>query len=208
MVPWSFLSVSLNDCAFASSSTKGLIRKIYLPKLVFPLARVLIALVDVLASRCGALFVLLLPLGARPSLSLLFLAGGDRALRGVHSRPGVDRGDCRTRFIATAVIWSPVVLPGVVLRDADPVSARDSSGNTAVVRTSQSGVFVHRDVSRHFVSRAMAPDRTWSRPPRRSRRRAWGSGMPRSSLKKTRWSSDSDRRSPAGSESLAARLDV
>jgi ABC-2 type transport system permease protein/lipopolysaccharide transport system permease protein len=72
MVPWSFLSISLNDCAFAIINNEGLIRKIYLPKLIFPLVRVLIALVTFVLSL-GALFLLLWPLGARPSLALFFL---------------------------------------------------------------------------------------------------------------------------------------
>jgi ABC-type polysaccharide/polyol phosphate export permease len=72
MVPWSFLSISLNDCAVSIINNEGLIRKIYLPKIVFPLARVLIALVTFVLSL-GALFLLLWPLGARPSFSLLFL---------------------------------------------------------------------------------------------------------------------------------------
>jgi ABC-type polysaccharide/polyol phosphate export permease len=72
MVPWSFLSISLNDCAVSIINNEGLIRKIYLPKLVFPLARVLIALVTFVLSL-GALFLLLWPLGARPSPALLFL---------------------------------------------------------------------------------------------------------------------------------------
>ena len=46
MVPWSFLSICLNDCAFSIINNEGLIRKIYLPKMVFPLNFwVLIALV-------------------------------------------------------------------------------------------------------------------------------------------------------------------
>ena len=39
MVPWTFLSGSLNDCAICIISNEGLIRKIYLPKLIFPLVR-------------------------------------------------------------------------------------------------------------------------------------------------------------------------
>jgi ABC-type polysaccharide/polyol phosphate export permease len=72
MVPWSFFSISLNDCAFAIIQNEGLIRKIYLPKLVFPLVRVLISLVTFVLSLV-ALFLLLWPLGARPSFALLFL---------------------------------------------------------------------------------------------------------------------------------------
>ncbi len=72
MVPWSFLSVSLNECSVSIINNEALIRKIYLPKLVFPLARVLIALVTFVLSLC-ALFLLMWPLGARPALALLFL---------------------------------------------------------------------------------------------------------------------------------------
>lgn len=72
MVPWSFLSTSLNDCTMCIINNEGLIRKIYLPKLIFPMARVLIALVTFIFSL-GAMFLLLWPLGARPSWSMLCL---------------------------------------------------------------------------------------------------------------------------------------
>ena len=72
MVPWGFVSSSLNESAVCIISNEALIRKIYLPKLVFPVARVLINLVTFVLSL-GALFLLLGPLGARLSLSMLFL---------------------------------------------------------------------------------------------------------------------------------------
>jgi ABC-2 type transport system permease protein/lipopolysaccharide transport system permease protein len=72
MVPWTFLSTSLNDSAMSIINNEGLIRKIYLPKLIFPLARVLIALVTLVFSL-GAMFLLLWPMGARPSWSMLAL---------------------------------------------------------------------------------------------------------------------------------------
>jgi len=72
MVPWSFLSSSLNECAVCIINNEGLIRKIYLPKLIFPLTRVLISLVTFVFSL-GALFLLLWPLGARPAPSMLLL---------------------------------------------------------------------------------------------------------------------------------------
>ena len=78
MVPWSFLSACLNDCAVCIIQNEGLIRKIYLPKLVFPLARVLIGLVTFVLSL-AALFLLLVAAG-RPVASVdAALAGGDRA---------------------------------------------------------------------------------------------------------------------------------
>jgi len=72
MVPWNFLSGSINECAFCIISNEGLIRKIYLPKLIFPLTRVLINLVTFMLSM-SALFLILGPLGATPKLPLLAL---------------------------------------------------------------------------------------------------------------------------------------
>jgi homopolymeric O-antigen transport system permease protein len=72
MVPWNFLSASLNDSAVSIIMNEGLIRKIYVPKLIFPLARVLIALVTLVFSL-SAMFLMLWPLGARPSWSMLSL---------------------------------------------------------------------------------------------------------------------------------------
>ena len=72
MVPWGFLSGSVNECALCIIANEGLIRKIYVPKLVFPLARILINLVTLLLSL-GSLFLLLWPLGARLSLPMILL---------------------------------------------------------------------------------------------------------------------------------------
>jgi homopolymeric O-antigen transport system permease protein len=72
MVPWTFMSVALNECATCIIVNESLIRKIYLPKLIFPLARVLIGLATLVFSL-AALFVIAGPLGARPSWSLICL---------------------------------------------------------------------------------------------------------------------------------------
>lgn len=72
MVPWNFLSASLNDCAFSIISNEALIRKIYLPKLIFPFTRVLINLTT-FALSMAALFLLLEPIGARFTPQLLLL---------------------------------------------------------------------------------------------------------------------------------------
>jgi ABC-2 type transport system permease protein/lipopolysaccharide transport system permease protein len=72
MLPWSFLAASLTECTLCIISNEMLIRKIYVPKLVFPLARVLVNLVTFLLSL-GALFLVLIPLGAKFSPALLFL---------------------------------------------------------------------------------------------------------------------------------------
>ncbi len=72
MVPWGFLSGSINECALCIIQNEGLIRKIYLPKLVFPISRLLINLVT-MALSLAVMFLLLFPLGARPSLPMLLL---------------------------------------------------------------------------------------------------------------------------------------
>lgn len=72
MLPWSLLSLSLNECAFCFINNEGLIRKIYLPKLIFPLVRVMINFAT-FALSVVALFMLLLPLGASFSLPMLML---------------------------------------------------------------------------------------------------------------------------------------
>lgn len=72
MVPWNFLSGSINECAFTFIYNEGLIRKIYLPKLIFPLTRVLINLITFVLSMT-ALFFMLIPIGARPSWAMAAL---------------------------------------------------------------------------------------------------------------------------------------
>ncbi|MDR3623240.1 MAG: ABC transporter permease [Paludisphaera borealis] len=72
IVPWTFMAGSISEATACILVNEGLIRKIYVPKLVFPLVRVLINLVTMVLSL-AALFVLLLPLGARPSLPMLLL---------------------------------------------------------------------------------------------------------------------------------------
>lgn len=72
MVPWNFMNASLNECAVCIIANENLIRKIYLPKLVFPLAKLLTNLTTFLLSL-SALFFLLQPLGARITPALLFL---------------------------------------------------------------------------------------------------------------------------------------
>jgi ABC-type polysaccharide/polyol phosphate export permease len=72
MLPWSLLSGGLNDCAFSIIMNEALIRKIFLPKLIFPLTRVLINLTTFVLSM-GSLFILLWPLGVRFTLPMLLL---------------------------------------------------------------------------------------------------------------------------------------
>ena len=91
MVPWSFLSISLNECAVSIINNEGLIRKIYLPKLVFPLVRVLIALVTFVLSL-ARLVPAAVAAGCPAVVGAAVSAGGDRAAGDVHAGAGVDRG--------------------------------------------------------------------------------------------------------------------
>lgn len=72
MVPWGLLSGGVTEASSCILTSEGLIRKIYIPKMVFPLVRVLLNLVTTTLSL-GALFILLIPLGARPSWPMLLL---------------------------------------------------------------------------------------------------------------------------------------
>lgn len=72
LVPWGLLSGCLTECAFCIITNEGLIRKIFLPKLIFPLTRVLINLVTMVLSF-AALFLLLAPLGANLKPQMLLL---------------------------------------------------------------------------------------------------------------------------------------
>ena len=122
MVPWSFLSGSLNDCAFCIIANEGLIRKIYLPKLVFPLARVLINLTTFVLSMV-ALFLLLEPLGARFSPPMLLLPVVIVLFCAFALGLGLIVATANTFFRDCGHLVS-VVPPGVVLRDADHLRDR------------------------------------------------------------------------------------
>lgn len=72
MVPFNFISATLTECALCIVSNEGLIRRIYLPKLIFPLVRTLINLV-IFGLSLVALFVLLKPMGAQFSAPMVLL---------------------------------------------------------------------------------------------------------------------------------------
>lgn len=72
MVPWGLLNSTLSESATCIITNEGLIRKIYIPKLVFPISRVLINIIT-LVLTLGALFLLLVLIGARPAFSFLLL---------------------------------------------------------------------------------------------------------------------------------------
>ena len=71
-VPWTMFAGSLGECSACIVANEGLIRKIYLPKLIFPLTRVLLNLTTFVLSLT-ALYVLVGLMGARftPAMTLL-----------------------------------------------------------------------------------------------------------------------------------------
>jgi ABC-2 type transport system permease protein/lipopolysaccharide transport system permease protein len=71
-MPWTFLASSITDSTTSLIQQEGLIRKIYVPKWIFPLARVLIQSITFTLSLI-ALFIMMWPLGATVSSSLLAL---------------------------------------------------------------------------------------------------------------------------------------
>lgn len=71
-VPWSLFAGCLTDSSMSIIANEGLIRKIYLPKLVFPLAKTLINLTTFLLSLV-ALYVLAILMGSRLSSAMILL---------------------------------------------------------------------------------------------------------------------------------------
>ena len=145
MVPWGFLSGSLNESAFCIIVNEGLIRKIYLPKLVFPLSKVLINLTTFTFSLC-ALFLLLLPLQATVSATMVLLPLAIATPRHFCAWPQLDRGD--SQYVFQRLRTSGVgLLAGLVFPHADLVSAQDIPGKRTVAVSAQSGVLLHRAFS-------------------------------------------------------------
>lgn len=72
MLPWTMFQVAVTESAFCIIQNENLIRKIYLPKMIFPLNRLLIAFVT-LSLSMAAMFILLVPLGAKFSWAMLML---------------------------------------------------------------------------------------------------------------------------------------
>lgn len=72
MIPWNFFSLVVTQSGMAFINNEGLIKKIYLPKAIFPLSVTFALLIDSLLSFL-ALFIIILALGGTLSWSLLFL---------------------------------------------------------------------------------------------------------------------------------------
>jgi ABC-2 type transport system permease protein/lipopolysaccharide transport system permease protein len=127
LVPWTFFSIVLNDCAFCIIFNESLIRKIYLPKLIFPLARVLINLTTFVLSM-AALFVLLKLIGAHFHLTLVLLpvavllfAAFALGLGLIVATMNTFYRDCghlvavilQAWYFATPILYKPADLPGL-----------------------------------------------------------------------------------------------
>lgn len=72
MIPWNFFSSVVTQSGTAFTNNEGIIKKIYLPKVLFPLSIACALLVDSLLSFV-ALFFIILGLGGELSWALLFL---------------------------------------------------------------------------------------------------------------------------------------
>lgn len=72
MIPWNFFSSVVNQSTTAYINNEGLIKKIYIPKIIFPLSISCGLLIDAILSFF-ALFIIIIALGGSISWALLFL---------------------------------------------------------------------------------------------------------------------------------------
>lgn len=72
LIPWNCFSLSIVQSGSSFINNEGLIKKIYLPKLLFPLSVSLGVLIDSILSFF-ALFVIIISIGGKLSLALLFI---------------------------------------------------------------------------------------------------------------------------------------
>lgn len=72
MIPWNFFSMSTTQACTSFIQNEGLIKKIYLPKMIFPLSLLIGMLIDSVLAL-GTLFLVMIPFGAQVSLALLFI---------------------------------------------------------------------------------------------------------------------------------------
>lgn len=72
LIPWNFIAMSIDTSSVAIINNEGYIKKIYIPKVIFPVVSTTSNFITMLFSM-GALFVIMLGLGAKISLSLIFL---------------------------------------------------------------------------------------------------------------------------------------
>ncbi len=124
-IPWSLFGGSLTDCSHCIVASEGLIRKIYIPKLVFPVSKVLINLTT-FALSLAALYFLVGLLGARftramallPVVTILFatFALGLGLVLAVANTFYRDTGHLvavglQAWYFATPIIWGDAGIP-------------------------------------------------------------------------------------------------
>jgi len=72
MIPFTFFSTSVTQSGQSLIGNEGLIKKVYIPKLLFPLSTSLALLVDSVLTA-GALFIIILAIGGKLTFALLFI---------------------------------------------------------------------------------------------------------------------------------------
>lgn len=72
MLPWNFFGISADFCGVSILNNEGFIKKIYIPKIVFPLSTVCAQFINMLLSMIALSFFMFV-LGAKATLALLFL---------------------------------------------------------------------------------------------------------------------------------------
>ena len=72
MLPWNFFGISIDFCGVSILNNEGFIKKVYLPKIVFPLSTVCAQFINMLLSMISLFFFMVL-LGAKVTIALVFL---------------------------------------------------------------------------------------------------------------------------------------
>lgn len=72
MLPWNFFTISVDFCGVSILNNEGFIKKIYIPKIIFPLSTVCAQFINMIFSMV-AMFIIMLFLGAKITPALLFL---------------------------------------------------------------------------------------------------------------------------------------
>ncbi|MBR0514244.1 MAG: ABC transporter permease [Clostridia bacterium] len=72
MLPWNFFGLTVDFCGVSIINNEGFIKKIYLPKIVFPLSTVCAQFINMLFSMVALSFFMFI-LGAKLTIALVFL---------------------------------------------------------------------------------------------------------------------------------------
>ena len=72
MLPWNFFAICVDFCGASMINAEGFIKKIYIPKIVFPLSTICAQFINMLLSMVS-MFIIMLFLGAKTTIALTFL---------------------------------------------------------------------------------------------------------------------------------------